>query len=94
MIISRKTKAGKNRYGVRIDRAGKQDWIGTFATIAEARQAEAKARLERKTTRMSWCWMSGSSSTRPRGSSAAVPPWIRKMSRRSFHRSLKGCSVN
>jgi integrase len=53
MILRRKTRAGKVRYGVRIDRGGDQVWIGTFATIAEARQAEAKARLERKTTRMS-----------------------------------------
>jgi integrase len=53
MILRRKTKAGKVRYGVRIERGGEQAWVGTFATIAEARQAEAKARLERKTTRMS-----------------------------------------
>jgi integrase len=53
MILRRKTRAGKVRYGVRIDRGGEQVWIGTFATIAEARQAEAKARLERKTSRMS-----------------------------------------
>jgi integrase len=53
MILRRKTRAGKVRYGVRVDRAGKQAWIGTFATIAEARKAEAKARLDRRSSPMS-----------------------------------------
>jgi integrase len=64
MILRRKTSAGKVRYGVRVDRAGKQEWIGTFATIAEARKAEAKARLDRRTTQMTcdrWAefWLEG-----------------------------------
>lgn len=47
MIIKRKTRNGKTRYGVRLDRPGrKQEWIGTFDTIAEARKQEAKARLD------------------------------------------------
>jgi integrase len=53
MILRRKTRAGRVRYGVRVDRAGKQVWIGTFATIAEARKAEAKARLDRRSSPMS-----------------------------------------
>lgn len=44
MILKRKTKAGKIRYGVRVDRPGrKQEWIGTFATLGEARKAQARA---------------------------------------------------
>lgn len=35
-------------YGVRIKRAGKQTWIGTYSTLKEAREAEATARLERR----------------------------------------------
>lgn len=43
-IIKRRTSKGKIRYGVRVDRPGrKQEWIGTFPTLAEARQREAKA---------------------------------------------------
>lgn len=54
MIVKRKTKAGKTRYGVKVDRPGrKQEWIGTFATIAEARKAEAQARVSRPVTSMS-----------------------------------------
>jgi len=44
MILKRKTSKGKPRYGVRVDRpGGRQEWIGTFATIAEARAAERRA---------------------------------------------------
>jgi integrase len=44
VILKRRTKRGKLRYAVRVNRAGKQEWIGTFATLAEARQQEARAR--------------------------------------------------
>ena len=45
MIIRRKTASGKVRYGVRIEREGKQEWVGTYATLGEARTAEAQARI-------------------------------------------------
>jgi integrase len=46
MILRRKTSAGKVRYGVRVDRASrKQEWIGTFTTLGEAKKAEAQAQL-------------------------------------------------
>lgn len=52
-IIRRKTRTGKTRYGVKLDRPGrKQEWVGTFDTIAEARKAEAKARLDRPVSQM------------------------------------------
>lgn len=38
MIIKR-----KKRYGVRIYRAGRQEWVGTFRTKGEAREAEREA---------------------------------------------------
>lgn len=54
MIVKRKTKAGKVRYGVRVDRPGrKQEWIGTFATLGEARKAQARAQLRRPAGRQS-----------------------------------------
>jgi integrase len=54
VIIKRRTKAGKLRYGVRVDRpGGKQEWVGTFATLGEARREQAKALAEmRSPTRM------------------------------------------
>lgn len=53
VILRRRTSKGKLRYAVRIDRAGKQVWVGTFATLAEARKQEAKARSEERVdTRM------------------------------------------
>lgn len=52
MILRRRTKSGATRYGVRIDRAGRQVWVGTYDTIALARKAEAQALLERKTSTM------------------------------------------
>lgn len=45
-IIRRKRANGRTTYGVRVKRSGKQVWIGSYPTIAEARRAEAKARLE------------------------------------------------
>lgn len=39
-------KRGNKQYGVRIYRAGKQEWVGTFPTLKEARAAERKE-LER-----------------------------------------------
>lgn len=65
MILRRKGKGSKIRYGVRIDRYGRQKWIGTYDTLAEARQAEARARVEVKgRTRMTadaWVdfWLEG-----------------------------------
>lgn len=45
-IIRRKTRTGKTRYAVKLDRPGRrQEWLGTYDTIAEARKVEAKARL-------------------------------------------------
>lgn len=46
MILRRRTANGKIRYGVRVDRAGKQVWVGTFTTLAEARKRESEARGE------------------------------------------------
>ncbi|MGH2955299.1 MAG: tyrosine-type recombinase/integrase [Thermoanaerobaculia bacterium] len=49
MIGTRRTKAGKKRYWVRVDLpGGRQDWRGTFDTLAEARHEEAVARTERR----------------------------------------------
>lgn len=54
MIIKRKTKAGKVRYGVRVDRPGRrQEWVGTFATLTAARKAQAQAQLRRSAGRQS-----------------------------------------
>lgn len=54
MILRRKTKAGSVRYGVRVDRPGRrQEWVGTFDTLAAARKAEARARLESPVAAMS-----------------------------------------
>jgi integrase len=50
MILKRRTRAGKLRYGVRIERGSEQVWVGTFDTLAEARKQEAQARLNRTTT--------------------------------------------
>jgi Phage integrase, N-terminal SAM-like domain len=47
MILRRKQADGTTRYAVRVNRAGKQLWVGTFQTIADARKAEAQARVER-----------------------------------------------
>lgn len=52
MIIRRKTASGKTRYGVRVDRNGKQEWIGTFATLGEARTADTNARAAAPRTKM------------------------------------------
>jgi integrase len=52
-IVKRKTVAGKIRYGVKIERGrGTQEWVGTFATLNEARKAEAKALLDKPATAM------------------------------------------
>jgi integrase len=48
VIIKRRTKSGKLRYGVRVDRRGEQIWVGTFRSLAEARKEEAKARSSRR----------------------------------------------
>lgn len=48
MIIKRRTARGKLRYGVRVDRGGRQKWVGTFDTLAEARKQEAKAKASRR----------------------------------------------
>lgn len=52
VIIKRRTKKGKLRYGVRVDRAGGQVWVGTRGTLAEARQLEAQAKTARTVTTM------------------------------------------
>lgn len=52
MILRRKTAKGKTRYGVRIEHDSKQIWVGTFATLAEARTAEANARTRPAQTKM------------------------------------------
>lgn len=46
MILRRRTAKGELRYGVRVDRDGKQTWVGTFRTLAEARQAEREGRAD------------------------------------------------
>jgi integrase len=40
-----------DRYGVRIYRAGKQEWVGTFRTRREAKDAEREALLRTRPTR-------------------------------------------
>ena len=51
MIVRRKTKKGRVRYGVRVHRGGdRHEWIGTFDRLADARAAERKA-LASRTTR-------------------------------------------
>ena len=55
MILKRRTSGGKLRYGVRIDRAGKQLWVGTFDTLADARHAEARAKADQRTTTRMTC---------------------------------------
>jgi hypothetical protein len=50
MILKRRQRDGKLRYGVRIERGGRQVWVGTFDSLAEARKREARARLDRATT--------------------------------------------
>lgn len=44
MIVRRKTKQGKVRYGVRVHRGGdRHEWLGTFEKLSDARAAERKA---------------------------------------------------
>jgi integrase len=43
------------RYGVRVWRGGRQTWIGTFGTLAEARSAEAKERTKPRVRRSETC---------------------------------------
>lgn len=86
MILKRRTKAGKLRYAVRIDRAGKQVWIGTFATLGEAREQEAKARLKRSTTRMAcdrWAefWLEGYAGRVKRSTYVTSEAALRKFSK-------------
>lgn len=50
MIIKR-----KNRYAVRIYRAGRQEWIGTYPTRREAREAEREAFGRRRASRDETC---------------------------------------
>lgn len=52
-IIKRKTKDGRTRYGVRVDRPGRrQEWVGTFDTLTEARTAQATALIRKPLTSM------------------------------------------
>lgn len=51
-IIRRKTANGTTRYGVKVYRGTKQEWVGTFATLAAAKQAKARALLEGPVVRM------------------------------------------
>jgi integrase len=46
MIVKRRDRAGKIRYGAR---GSKKEWLGTFDTLREARQAEATALTKKKT---------------------------------------------
>jgi len=65
VILRRETKAGKPRYGVRVDIDGRQIWVGTFKTRGEAQRAEAHARSKGmspvKTTCDEWVtfWLEG-----------------------------------
>lgn len=65
MILKRRTSRGKLRYGVRVDRAGKQHWVGTFDTLADARHAEARAKADQRSTSRMTCdryaefWLEG-----------------------------------
>lgn len=66
MILKRRTSTGKIRYGVRINRAGgRQEWIGTYATLGEARHHEAKARAAERSPQRMTCdrfadfWLEG-----------------------------------
>lgn len=74
MILRRRTSKGKLRYAVRVDRAGKQVWVGTFATLAEARRQEAKARTEQRVETRWTCdryaefWLEGYREQRKRSS--------------------------
>lgn len=52
VILKRKTRAGKTRYGVRIDRNGRQEWVGTFDKLSDARHAESQARNAQAPTRV------------------------------------------
>lgn len=51
MIIKR----GKKRYGVRIYRGGRQEWIGTFSGWNQAREAEREALMQRGVSRDEGC---------------------------------------
>lgn len=83
MILKRKTSKGKVRYGVRVDRAGEQVWIGTFATLGEARTAEAKARTGAPRSRIT-CdvyadhWLAGYTARRKSSSADTAESALRK----------------
>lgn len=46
MIVKRKTKAGKVRYGVRIHRGGDEyDWLGTYDKYSDAKAVDSEAHV-------------------------------------------------
>jgi integrase len=47
-IRTHASKTGRKTYGVLVHRSGGKEWIGTFPTMREARQAEAKALADPK----------------------------------------------